>query len=470
MSRARFPKAQGTYTRPPKRNLLTPGGEPSTFYYQTWGGCKVSNARRFLFAALITTLGVSACGDSRSEPQPGPAPAPTPAPTPAPPAGPTPAVAIDLACGDDLTGLQLAVAGETFLASFNREFGESQLRVEAVRFTESGAVLDVPPLEIFGGDGPLRPDFRLTDLAGLESEFAIQFFGRVTSDLDVPRQEAYHRTLSTTGPLISEPQLEDSSVGFGTCRTLMGGRNAITYDLAGAMPFSAIQWSAACAGQGILLEWIDGLPWESLDPLRATSTTQGWPSLARSHNAVGGVFARAPTVRNNTSQRVLVAGWLETPVPGTASTREILSSLEEHTSEKIGLATVGETFLAAWGSAATLDSPLSELRFMRFAAGDGPLDPDGGVLLAESDAIRSPVVSGNGSEFLVVWAEPAGDAETLFLHRIAVDGAVSTEGPREISTIAAGTPFGLASTKTTVAIAYHAPDEAGNHCIRVSRP
>ena len=423
---------------------------------------KVGN---FLLVALITTLGLSACGDSRSYPPPSPTPTRIPEPTPTP--------AINLACGDDLTGLQLAVAGETFLASFNREFGESQLsqlRVEAVRFTESGAVLDVPPLEIFGGDGPLRPIFRLTDLAGLESEFAIQFSGRVTSDLDVPRQEAYHRTLSTTGPLISEPQLEDSSVGIGTCRTFLGGRNAITYDLAGAMPFSAIQWGAACAGQGILLEWIDGLPWESLDPLQATSTTQGWPSLARSHNAVGGVFARAPTVRNNTSQRELVAGWIETPVPGIANTREILSSLEKHTSEKIGLATVAETFLAAWGSAPTLDWPLGELRFMRFAAGDGPLDPDGGVLLAEADAIRSPIVSGNGSEFLVVWAEPAGDTETLFLHRIGVDGSVSTEAPREISTIVEGTAFGLASNEKTVAIAYYAQEEAGESCIRLFRP
>ncbi len=453
-------------TTPAEGNLLTPDTRPETLFFNIVWGCKVANARRFLLAALITTLGVSACGDSRSEPPPGPAPAPAPAPTPAP----TAPVAIDLACGDDLTGLQLAAAGKTFLASFNRDFGESQSRVEAVRFSESGAVLDAPPLEIFDGDGPLRPDFRLTDLAGLESEFTIQFFGTFTSDLPVSRKEAYHRTLSTTGPLTSEPQLEASNVAFGSCRTFLGGHNAITYDLAGAMPLSAIQWGAACAGQGILLEWIDGLPWESLDPLQATSTTQGWPSLARSHNAVGGVFARAPTVRNNTSKRELVAGWIETPVPGIANTREILSSLEKHTSEKIGLATVAETFLAAWGSAPTLDSPLGELRFMRFAAGDGALDPDGGVLLAEADAIRSPVVSGNGSEFLVVWAEPAGDAETLFLRRIAVDGAVSTEGPREISTIAAGTPFGLASTETTVAIAYHAPDEAGNRCIRVSRP
>ena len=428
-------------------------------------GFQMPNVGNFLLAALITALGVSACGDSRSEPPPPTTPTP-PSQTPAP----TPSAAIDLACGDDLTGLQLAAAGKTFLASFDREFGESQARVEAVRFTESGAVLDAPPLEIFGGAGPLRPDFRLTDLAGLESEFVIQFFGTVTSDLAVSRQEAYHRTLSTSGPLISEPQLETSHVSFGTCRTFMGGYNAITYDLAGATPLSAIQWSAACAGQGILLDWIDGLPWESLDPLQATSTTQGWPSLARSHNAVGGVFARAPTVRNNTSQRELVAGWIETPVPGIAKTREILSSLEKHTSEKIGLATVAETFLAAWGSAPTRDSPLGELRFMRFAAGDGPLDPDGGVLLAEAAAIRSPVVSGNGSEFLVVWAERAGDAETLFLHRIDVDGAVSPEGPQEISTIAAGASYGLASTETAVAIAYYAEDEAGNRCIRLHRP
>jgi len=416
----------------------------------------------FLLAALITTLGLSACGDSRSDPPPSPTPTRIPDPTPTP--------AINLACGDDLKGLQLAVAGETFLASFNREFGESQSRVEAARFTESGAVLDVPPLEIFGGDVPLRPDFRLTDLAGLDSEFVIQFFGKVTSELGVSRQEAYYRTLSTTGPLISEPKLENSNVGFGSCRTFMGGRNAITYDLAGAMPLSAIQWSAACAGQGVLLEWIDGLPWESLDPLQATSTTQGWPSLARSHNAVGGVFARAPTVRNNTSQRKLVAGWIETPVPGIANTREILSSLEKHTSEKIGLATVGETFLAAWGSAPTRDSPLRELRYMRFAAGNGALDPDGGLLLAEAAAIRSPIVSGNGSEFLVVWAEPAGDTETLLLHRIGVDGSVSTDAPREISTIATGTAFGLASNEKTVAIAYYAQEEAGENCIRLFRP
>ena len=85
---------------------------------------KVGN---FLLVALITTLGLSACGDSRSYPPPSPTPTRIPDPTPTP--------AINLACGDDLKGLQLAVAGETFLASFNREFGESQLsqlRVEAL--------------------------------------------------------------------------------------------------------------------------------------------------------------------------------------------------------------------------------------------------------------------------------------------------------------------------------------------------
>ena len=90
-----------------------------------------------------------------------------------------------------------------------------------------------------------------------------------------------------------------------------------------------------------------GSPWETLDPFQNSATSEGWPALARSNNAVGGIFARAPTVPANDSQRVLVAGWIETPVPGIENTREILTSLGAETSAKPGLATVGETFLAA---------------------------------------------------------------------------------------------------------------------------
>ena len=428
----------------------------------------MSRLERFLIVALI--LPAAACGSSKDAPEPTPAPTETPAPSPAP--SPTPA--INLACGDDLSGLRIQAAGETFLASFNREFAESQSMVEAVRFTQGGEVLDTPPLTIFGGDGPLRPDYRVTDLAGLDSEFVIQIFGTTTSDLGVSQQEVHTRTLATTGPLTSEAQNVISQVGIGTCRTFPGGRNAVTYDLAGSAPHSAIQWSAACAGQGILLQWIDGLPWDSTIDLNANSTSEGWPALARSSNAVGGVFASAPTVPNNASLRVLRAGWIETPVPDKENRRETLTALAERTSARPGLATLGETFLAAWGSGPDADSDLTELRILRFTARDGALDPDGGLLLTEADGIRAPVVSSNGSEFLVAWAEPDEDSdgwsETLFLHRIGADGTLVAEEPSVVTSITAGTAFDLASNDTTVAVAYYSRDDAGQDCLRISRP
>ena len=112
------------------------------------------------------------------------------------------------------------------------------------------------------------------------------------------------------------------------------------------------------------------------------------------------------------------------------------------------------------------------MRVLRFTAqgGGAALDPDGGLLLAEADTIRSPVVSSSGSEFLVLWAEPVSDSETLFLQRLAADGVLLGDEPVAVTQIPTGTPFDLASTDTTVGVADCAQNDAGTNCIRLSWP
>ena len=233
---------------------------------------------RSLLTAFLAMLVSSACGSSQD--------------------GPPRLAPIDLACGDDLSGLEIAVAGETFLASFNREYPRDQpvvegVRysiVEGVRFTADGTVLDTPPLTISppkrgSALSPARYEFRVTDLVGTESEFAVQFFDNLYYFVLGERvKQVMYRTVPTTGPLSSEAQSEISYVGLGEpCETWLGGRAAITYDLAGAKPRSAIQWgarsSSRCIFRSSVIEWIDGLPWESRDPLQISATSEGWPAL-----------------------------------------------------------------------------------------------------------------------------------------------------------------------------------------------
>ena len=83
--------------------------------------------------------------------------------------------------------------------------------------------------------------------------------------------------------------------------------------------------------------------------------------------------------------------------------------------------------------------------------------------------IDALVVSSNGSEFLVLRGESTADSENLFLQRVAKDDGVAARESVEITTIAAGTPFGLAGTEGTIATGYYTEIDSGENCIRVTR-
>ncbi len=128
--------------------------------------------------------------------------------------------------------------------------------------------------------------------------------------------------------------------------------------------------------------------------------------------------------------------WWFPPNPGPVR----LSSAPANTNFGPGAAWGGTSFLVAWPQLGV--GGLSDIRALRFTRTDGPLDPDGGIVLATGTrVVSSPRVAFDGTAWLVVWTvQPSPGVMDVLGVAVRPDGTVVDASPRLLAAGVAGLP------------------------------
>lgn len=132
------------------------------------------------------------------------------------------------------------------------------------------------------------------------------------------------------------------------------------------------------------------------------------------------------------------------------------------------IAAATDRFLVAWA-----DGPVdvaTDIRAMRVGAPGGPLDPDGGIVLASTvggaPVVGGPVVAFDGTQWLVVWTEAAVGGNDLRAVAVATDGTVLDAVPRlVVSGVGASAPA-IASAGDGRSLVVYAKPDGGKSAIR----
>ena len=159
----------------------------------------------------------------------------------------------------------------------------------------------------------------------------------------------------------------------------------------------------------------------------------------------------------------MAAAWVASN--GTSSPFQ-LSSTAQLSSAQPGLAAAADRFLVAWFSVDA--SSVVTIRGMRVTHTDGPLDPDGGAVLATAggNMLAGPVVAFDGAVWLVAWAEVGAGGNDLRAVAVQPDGTVVDAVPRLLASgVSAGT-LAIASAGDGRSLLVYVRDDGGNAAVR----
>ena len=132
------------------------------------------------------------------------------------------------------------------------------------------------------------------------------------------------------------------------------------------------------------------------------------------------------------------------------------------------IAAATDRFLVAWA-----DGPVdvaTDVRAMRVGAPGGPLDPDGGILLASTvggaAVVGGPVVAFDGTQWLVVWTEAAVGGNDLRAVAVAADGTVLDAVPRLVASGIGASAPAIASAGDGRSLVVYAKPDGGRSAVR----
>ncbi|MEW6271761.1 MAG: hypothetical protein AB1689_20960 [Thermodesulfobacteriota bacterium] len=120
--------------------------------------------------------------------------------------------------------------------------------------------------------------------------------------------------------------------------------------------------------------------------------------------------------------------------------RSILTLTSGTSAVSPALAAVGDVFLAFFTG--------GEIRVVRFTRAAGPLDPDGGLLVATAaGAIGDLAAAGDGTRAIVAWREATGPGvSAIRLVRVAPDGTIVDPAPLDVASADANAAVAVAAT------------------------
>lgn len=167
-------------------------------------------------------------------------------------------------------------------------------------------------------------------------------------------------------------------------------------------------------------------------PFQGVIPTGSAPGAAGNHAAVLGAWIQTLTDIATQQSTATVSGALLSP---SADPTPVTIGSARVGAAGVAVASDGGDFLVAWTSPTADGGSLVEVRASRYRAGTGPLDPDGGLVVAAGPGVKSlGGAAFDGAAYLVVWEENGSVRGA----RVATDG--TSEAPFTIDAGPAGTP------------------------------
>lgn len=353
-----------------------------------------------------------------------------------------------LGCTATPTGVVGAATGDQLLFAYTDASATGGADALAKRLGNDGTITDAQPLHVSG----LLPGTSASQgsTSGATSDGTGFYVAWITfADFF---QYFGGRRVPASGPIVAAPEVLAANMPFGACNVSIAG----PIDLAPTLDATSFHVTSrrlfSCMGQ-VLFETLGGVgDFFSIPPPGVVSLGAA-PIVRGAHDVAAawwGAYVDPPTP----PIFFLAASLVE---PGTPT----LVALS-HGSSPIApaLAAVGDTFVVLWASG-------SELRATRFTRAAGPLDPDGGFLVASgSGTIGALAAATDGSTVIAAWSESAGAAQSAIraIH-VAADGTIP-DPPIWVASSSDGANVSVAANASATAVAFTRA-EAGGSSVRV---
>ena len=422
-----------------------------------------------LMIGLASLAGVAACGSGPSDPSA--------------PSGPF-VIAADSSQG---AGFGAASDGSSFVVAYSVMGQRDHPDVVALRVSESGETIDPAPVAISDAQSdpfllPETAEYTGAAVAYDGAQYGVSFLGfGDTETCSACGEEVAFVPVATSGNTLAKPTLIDSVTSFSMSASSLrlpvpvsGADDKFTLLYVTAEggitgSFSTIDGANLAYGNGA----ITSQAIENLVPdagYSDQSVTTAWaPSVGVGGSGALGAWleSRSP-LGPGAAETYLEGAWL-TPDGGVS--RVELASLGANASfgqpspnipdSGTAVATNGEDFLVVWGTKPNSDNLPTELRGLRYQPATGPVDPDGGFIIAGgSSGKRLGGAAMKGGRALVVWGED-GSVRGAYIEQDGSPDApfVIDEGPADAST-------SIASNGENFLVVYAHPEVGNKSSIR----
>jgi len=259
----------------------------------------------------------------------------------------------------------------------------------------------------------------------------------------------FGRRVPASGPLTMPAETIGSSVELG-CRYSRGAPEMAPALTGGDFRFT---WPLDYVCPTVLFSILDGVG-DFFGPLPPLGNTSPGPApIVRGANDVAAVWWNVFTESLDPliTHESLAASWIE---PGTPTMIQLSTGLS---SVPPALAAVGDTFVAVWAAG-------SEIRAVRFTRASGPLDPDGGMLVATGlGPIGEVAAAADGTNVVIAWRESAGPGQSAIRAiRLAPDGTLPSPTPTDVAFSTEGAAVSVAANPAAALVAFTRGEEEGN--------
>jgi len=354
---------------------------------------------------------------------------------------PAPSGEVLLACLDDEPDLGIASNATEYLAAWSARLHRDAADVLGRRLDGAGVPVDGGPVVMSKGVacGSMNS---YPAVASDGHDYGVAWHTLTPLPGGPMFEVLYAREVSTSGSVTGSPIELASQLPIGSCRANLVGPVA---SAAMAVHQYAVLWreTASCAPGGIILQDPAG----AVVPLPDGTPLTGL-SLGFGTTTPPGVFSGGPATLATLATDTLAA-WPASlvsdtlsVVPGLAgawtgadgSVTQFSLGVADWVSGRGPTVSAGASaFLVAWADRTGADaSTLIEIRARRVTRVDGPLDPDGGILLAVASGTiaAGPVAAFDGTNWAVAWIETNGATYDLRAVAVRTDGSVVYSVPR----------------------------------------
>ena len=362
------------------------------------------------------------------------------------PCGPPPPGEITLACLEQpFTEVGVGAGGTGYLAAWTRLDAGAPSTIEGLRLDRGLAPVDAAPITLSFSD-PSEPFSAYgPHVSGDPTGWYVGFFGAAQ---DAPVYAVLGDRVDASGA-VSGAHTIASALSFGMCTSTVSGPLGVAAE---ATRQFAVLWAApfGCFNGPIFYPHgvtrvsfgpggpvLSGLA--TLDPVTLPQPAQAsalGAGIASGAGETVGVTATAFADWSSGSpvvvDQAIIAHWLP-PTTGPATIR--LSSIRSTSDRGLAVAFGDTSVLVAWPEVPVGGTSDTEIHTLRFTHAGGPLDPDGGLVLATGTPIASsPLVAFDGTTWLVAWlAQPVPGAYDVVGVAVRPDGTIVDATPRVLA-------------------------------------